>query len=151
MDEHADQMNKPRVKGRLFRALGRAGCLLAALVLLGGHWTMLQSFAWMRMLAQYSRDSSLSTAFVRTFDGRHPCPLCLQIQEGREKEQRDKENSPWVRIDPGQDLFCAELRPVSLPLPSMAANPHVPFVPLWHLDFIESPIKPPPRQAAAAS
>ncbi len=144
-------MNSPRVNGRFLRAAGRAGCLLTALVLLGGHWTMFQSLAWMSMLARYSREGPLSIAFVKTFDGRHPCSLCLRIQEHREQEQRQRDNSPWVRLDERSDLFCAEPRPVSVALPSMATDPHVPFVPRWHLDFVDSPLKPPPRRAAAAS
>ncbi len=144
-------MNSPRVKGRLLKAAGRAGCLLTALMLLGGHWTVLQSLAWMSMFARYAREGSLSIAFVKTFDGRHPCSLCLRIQEDREQEQREKDNSPWIRLDERPDLFCAELRPVSGPLPALRANPHVPVVPRWHPDFIDRPLKPPPRRAAAAS
>jgi len=37
--------------------------------MLGGHWLVLQSVAWTRMLADFSRQDSLPAAISKTFDG----------------------------------------------------------------------------------
>jgi hypothetical protein len=56
------------------------GLLLAALfAMTGAQWVALQSVAWIRMMAEYSRDGSLLEAVCKTFDGAHPCPLCKRI------------------------------------------------------------------------
>ena len=58
-------------------------CILLALVLsLGLHWTVLQSAAWVSMIVSYSQDGSLREAVVKTFDGEHPCELCRMIDRG---------------------------------------------------------------------
>lgn len=58
-------------------------CILLALVLsLGLHWTVLQSAAWVGMVVSYSRDGSVLDAFQKTFDGKHPCPLCKLVARG---------------------------------------------------------------------
>ena len=56
---------------------------------LGLHWAVLQTAAWTGMLVSYSRHSSFSEALSKTFDGKHPCSLCIAVQKGRagEKEQ----------------------------------------------------------------
>jgi hypothetical protein len=57
---------------------------------LGLHWTVLQSVAWVGMLVNYTVDSSFGEAVVKTFDGKHPCKLCVAVAEGRESEQNGK-------------------------------------------------------------
>jgi hypothetical protein len=144
------EMNKrPRQSGFL-RKMGSAACLLAVLATLGGHWVALQSLAWVRMIVQYSQQGSFTSALAKTFDGRHPCNLCVTIQQGRQQEQQEHQELPWVRLGEAFDLVC-DLRPTSVPLPPVATFPAVAFVPSWHADFIDSPLTPPPRQPAAAS
>lgn len=58
---------------------------------LGLHWAVLQSVAWTGMLINYARDGSWSEAISKTFDGQHPCKLCLLVQEGRAAEQQEKQ------------------------------------------------------------
>ena len=129
---------------RLFRLTGSAACLVAVLVTLGGHWLALQSFAWARMLADFSRQDGLIVALSKTFDGKHPCALCLSIQRERQQEQRERPNAPGVKPDRDPDLFC-EVRRTPLPLPPSVPTEAVPFVPRFHSDFIDSPPTPPPR------
>lgn len=50
-------------------------------------WTMhldlpvLQVVAWGGMLVRYSREAPLREAVTKTFDGEHPCALCLTIRD----------------------------------------------------------------------
>jgi hypothetical protein len=71
--------------------LSRIGHLLLIVALLGasgGHWAVLQSVAWAKMLADNSRTESLPAAIEKTFDGHHPCALCKQIASGRQSEKK---------------------------------------------------------------
>ncbi|HVC09310.1 MAG TPA: hypothetical protein VNH15_05170 [Elusimicrobiota bacterium] len=42
---------------------------------------LLQTFAWGRMAWRYSRTHSAQRAMAMTFDGKHPCSLCLKIRK----------------------------------------------------------------------
>ena len=71
--------------------LARVGHCLLIIALIGAtgtHWTMLQSVAWARMLAENVRTSSLEEAINKTFDGKHPCALCKQIAKSQKSEQK---------------------------------------------------------------
>jgi hypothetical protein len=54
----------------------------------GAHWALLQSFAWTTMLAENLSCGSVSQAVSRTFDGKHPCPLCKAIAAGKTSEKK---------------------------------------------------------------
>ena len=62
--------------------------MLALACSIGLHWALCQAFAWANMVATYSRDTSLTAAIVKTFDGRHPCPLCKQISKSKQAEKK---------------------------------------------------------------
>ena len=47
---------------------------------LGAHLAILQTVAWARMMAAYSRTESLKVTVQKTFDGEHPCAMCLKIR-----------------------------------------------------------------------
>jgi hypothetical protein len=139
-------MNQRPRKSRILRAAGRAACLLAVLATLGGHWVLLQSLAWGRMLIVFAQHGSLHSAISMTFDGRHACTLCVSIEKGRQQEQREDRKGPLVRSEQAPELMC-DLRGTPVPLPPRAAAPAVPVVPRWHPSFIEPPPTPPPRAA----
>ena len=77
------------------------GVLLIGLILgmTDGHWLILQSVAWTRMIMDYSRTSSLRTALALTFDGQHPCALCKQIQAAKHSSQHLEMQQPSVKLD----------------------------------------------------
>ena len=56
--------------------------VVAALVVsIGLHWAVLQSAAWVGMAVAYTVEKgSLSEGLSDTFDGDHPCPLCMVVQ-----------------------------------------------------------------------
>jgi len=63
--------------------------VVAALVLtLGAHWALLQTVAWTAMLANNLRMHSFSESVCRTFDGKHPCPICLAIAAAKKSEKK---------------------------------------------------------------
>ena len=86
---------------------------LAALILsiTGGHWMILQSVAWTRMIVVYSRSSSLQTALGRTFDGRHPCGMCKLIQNAKRTstqaalQQTPVKHDDWLAENQSFDFF----------------------------------------------
>jgi hypothetical protein len=140
-------MNKSPLRSRYLKIAGSAACLLALLGMLGGHWVLLQSAAWARMIGQYARQGSLTTALVKTFDGKHPCGLCLTIQHGRQQEQAQNNKSlPCHSRDKAPDLLCHGQRAV-IPLPLVTTSLSVPASPGCRTDFIETPPTPPPRAA----
>lgn len=56
--------------------------LIASLLFsMGAHLAIIQTVAWARMAVDYSRNSNLGTSLQKTFDGRHPCPLCLKLRK----------------------------------------------------------------------
>lgn len=61
---------------------------LALLQLLGGHWAVLQTGAWMGMIVQYSQQAGLKAGLAQAFDGEHPCPVCKAIEHGKQHEQK---------------------------------------------------------------
>ncbi|HVE13658.1 MAG TPA: hypothetical protein VNI01_09710 [Elusimicrobiota bacterium] len=121
---------------RALRLLVIASLLLAT----GAHWAVLQSAAWAGMLLSRSRTQTLARAAGSTFDGRHPCGVCLKVRRGAGAPKGQA-----ARLSqPREDLFFA---PVSFRLP--------PRRPLWTLatatarlpEFLPSFETPPPRPA----
>jgi hypothetical protein len=72
----------------VFVRLGHVLMIVALLAATGAHWGVLQSVAWTTMLAENLQSGSLSQALDKTFDGKHPCPLCKAVTAGKEAEQK---------------------------------------------------------------
>ena len=66
---------------------------------LGGHWFALQSIAWSRMIADFSHRDSLGTAIAKTFSGKYPCSLCLQVRSGIHQEEERQDKLPWLKTE----------------------------------------------------
>ena len=54
--------------------------------MVGGHWALLQTVAWGGMLVKYSARSGFWVGLQETFDGEHPCPLCLALKKAQAKK-----------------------------------------------------------------
>ena len=122
------------------RRLFQLSVAFALIVAVGGHWAALQSVAWVSMAVNYSKDAPLEVALQKTFDGRHPCKICIAVKEGKEQEQK----SVVLKIETKLDLLCLE-QFAYLP-------PNLPFTLLSPgSDFArprsEAPPLPPPRLA----
>ena len=66
------------------------------------------------MLIKYSAESGLWTGIQQTFDGMHPCPLCLAIQRAQQADHPTDQlasTTPEVRLlastPAGQDFVPA--------------------------------------------
>jgi hypothetical protein len=115
------------------------GCIVmtAALFLsVGGHLAILQGVAWATMVRDYSRAGSLTQAVEKTFDGKHPCPLCKKIASARAHEEKAPVT---VKAEKKAEAFVAVSSQI-VPLPvvrSFTYPPH-PF-----LNAPEHPSAPP--------
>lgn len=69
-----------------FRQLLAIGLIL----LMQGPAMMLQEFAWVNMLMTYTQERGLTRGVVETFDGKHPCELCVKASELRENEGKQE-------------------------------------------------------------
>ena len=124
------------------------GCIvmIAALFLsVGGHLALLQGVAWATMIRDYSRTGSLTQAVEKTFDGKHPCPLCKKIAAQRTHEEKAPVT---VKAEKKAEVFVNSTSP-ELPIP--VSHPFVygavPFVPMPELCF--APPIPVPRKAVS--
>ena len=127
---------------RVFRKLGHVLLIVALLASVGGHWVVLQSVAWTNMLAENLREVSVTEAFEKTFDGRHPCCLCKAIKEGKKSEKKSELPAPLKKME-----FVSEQ-------PVFVFNPPQDFHLLpatWFSspDFSSQPPVPPPRSLFA--
>lgn len=64
------------------------------LALHGAHWAALQTVAWGRMFLEFSAQDSVAAALTKTFDGQHPCPMCLKVREGIAKDNETARKRP---------------------------------------------------------
>ncbi len=135
---------------RVKKSAGIAVCLLALFVASGGHWIVLQTIAWSRMIVDYARTDTLGEAVVKTFDGAHPCAMCRQISAGRENEQKRKSQFPLAKENRSMNLFCSA-RHVVLSPPAPARHPGIPYRAGGPDDFLEAPPTPPPRSILTAA
>ena len=91
---------------------------LALFLTAGGHYALLQTVAWTTMVNEFSRTGSLSMAVEKTFDGRHPCPLCKKIAKARSTEEK---TPATVKAEKKAEVFVAASgsevpAPICLPL-----------------------------------
>lgn len=128
--------------GSAFRKAGLFSALLAMFVASGGHLMALQSVAWTQMLMGNLRTETLRGAIDKTFDGKHLCGLCHQIQSVREKENRP--DSAITSDAPSPRLWMA-VAGLSVRAPDrspfIAARIAVPVPD----GFVGQPPDPPPR------
>ncbi len=85
--------------------------LMAALQLIGGHWVMLQTTAWVGMAFEFTKDASVAEAVSKTLDGQHPCKLCHAVKKGRSEEKKRELSKSAARAE------ALLVERVSLPLP----------------------------------
>jgi ssDNA-binding Zn-finger/Zn-ribbon topoisomerase 1 len=92
----------------------------------GGHLALLQGVAWATMIRDYSRTGTMTAAVEKTFDGKHPCPLCKKITAQRAAEQKAPAT---VKAEKKAEVFLASSATLIPPpvVRSFAYPPH-PFV-----------------------
>ena len=122
----------------------RANYITATILafVIGLHWPIVQSFAWVGMVVNYSWHAPIQEAFVKTFDGKHPCKLCKWVKKGLATERKANSQKlltkPEFIVQPGFELLS--------PAPTFSlVPPALPFA----LCRIDSPPTPPPRSLTA--
>jgi hypothetical protein len=135
---------------RLFKATGATACFLALFFMWGGHWLAFQSVAWARMLVEFSKTDSVSEAVEKTFDGKHPCKMCVGIREGRSQEKREEHKSPILKLEKLPE-FYSDFSTPQTPLPPSDEVTVAGFVSRLHADFQDTPPVPPPRFHSAVA
>ena len=119
------------------------GLIVCSLVVaIGGHWALLQSIAWVGMFAKFSQTCSFADAWVKTFDGNHPCKLCIVVQKGKESQQK-QEPAP---IQPKLDFFILNNKPFEVRR-GFSISDGFPILSQFALERFEQPLTPPPRMA----
>ena len=124
----------------VLRKASRLIVILALLASVGGHWAVLQSVAWTRMIIERTHADSFATAVKTTLDGEHPCDMCKRITEGKQSEQQGEKVQVKVKLD----MLC-EVRLLAIVPPSQPMN--FPSSPTEGTPRAECPPVPPPRLA----
>lgn len=129
-----------------FPLTSRVAALLAALLMSLGPLGLLQAVAWTGMALDYGSRYGVAAGLERTFDGKHPCPLCKEIAKAR---QSDKESKSAVTITPVNFscvVACGTKEPFAFP-PRQEITYFV--GPNFFAVRTERPPLPPPRSLAA--
>ncbi len=124
-----------------------AGCicsLTAVLVLSGGQWFALQTFAWVRMTVQFAETDTLANALAKTFSGKHPCALCLTVQKGVQEEKEQEQKTPGLQTERLLEVLW-DFRCVTAPPVPTRPIEQGSFASCFYSTHQESPPTPPPR------
>jgi hypothetical protein len=124
----------------VLRKASRLIVILALLASIGGHWALLQSVAWTRMLIERTQADSFAVAVQTTLDGEHPCDLCKRITQGEQSEKHPEKIQVKVKLD----ILCERRLLVIVP-PSQAII--FQSGPTEGMPRAERPPVPPPRAA----
>lgn len=93
------------------------------------------------MLIKYSRDTSVARAVEMTFDGRHPCQLCVTVQKAESPQ-----NLPFLAPETNPDLKAVLLSQGQSPISAPDVTDWAPWVSMALSVFPVPPV-PPPRLA----
>lgn len=63
------------------RLLPRLGLILALLAAADVHLALLQGYGWATMAWRGAHSGSVSRALSDTFDGQHPCSVCIAVKK----------------------------------------------------------------------
>ncbi len=113
---------------------------------LGMHWGVLQGIAWTGMLVSNLTGGSVMEAVEKTFDGDHPCPLCLAVKEGQKREKDDSKPALAKSVKKLDVVLWAENQLIP---PTGRKLSFEPFLVKTETRFDEVK-RPPPRAAVMA-
>lgn len=124
--------------GGVFKRLGKYAIVLALVCAVGGHWVLLQTFAWVSMTISFSRTDALDTAIVKTLSGENPCDLCHFVAEGKKSERAKEAFKVETKLElissPGFVLATPAEREIQFSVPVFTAYSRG-----------DAPPSPPPR------
>ena len=115
-------------------------CLMAVFQLTGAHWAILQATAWTGMVVNYSKAEGVGAGISKTFDGKHPCGLCLSIAKHKQTEKKQSSQFAAAKI-----YLIAHAQRCTLQPPRYFWCLKAPIASLSSYDG--SPPFPPPRES----
>ena len=123
--------------------LGKIFVVVTLVLVMGAHWALLQTAAWVGMTISFSRTEPVSVALEKTFSGKHPCAVCHLVREGRSAESAADREVP-VKKEIKLEFLTVTAGPALFPPPTL---PPV-FSPFLPADQGRAaPPLPPPRAA----
>lgn len=129
----------------MLRKTGIVLCCAAFFFLVGGHWAVLQTAAWTKMILSYSKSDPLAVAVEKTFDGEHPCDDCRSIQSA--KKQEEEKSAPSFKSEKKVETLAGAPQAVLKgPLPSSIC---LPSNTKGGGSRMDAPPVPPPRSIGA--
>jgi hypothetical protein len=117
------------------RTLTQVFVVFSLIAAIGGHWTVLQSVAWVNMAITYSQDAPLVEALQKTFSGDSPCQMCKAVREGQQSEREQGvlksetkldfwlADGGFVLLNPHAPASVAKLEPVGSLRPDRPPSP----------------------------
>jgi len=109
--------------------------VVALLAATGSQWAVMQSVAWAQMITERIGSEGLTKAINQTFDGKHPCALCLKIEKSRKAEKHPELRTEFKRLEfAPQEILFSLYSPTAFSLlstadsaaPSLLCPPPVP-------------------------
>ena len=132
---------RPTIPATTARRFAQRVVVVLTCLSLGMHWTVLQGVAWTGMFLANLNEGTVTEAVEKTFDGEHPCPLCLAVKKGQKKEKDDSEPSTAKSVKKFEAVLVAETRLVAPP----AEIRSFPWLVSRFEGRSERPSMPPPR------
>jgi hypothetical protein len=83
----------------MLKQFGKWLVIAALIAMVGGHWAILQTAAWVGMAVSYSKTECIGKALVKTFDGKHPCKLCKLVSAGKQSEKKSEASVDFKKMD----------------------------------------------------
>jgi hypothetical protein len=114
--------------------------VFSLVVMVGGHWAILQSVAWVGMAFSFAQTAPLDVALKKTFDGKNRCSLCKAVEAGKQSERK----AGLLKLETKLELCLAQCAFLLDAPPPVAIAPGASEI---ALPRGESPPTPPPRSA----
>lgn len=124
----------------MLKRLTKLAVVLSLVCVVAGHWTLLQSLAWLSMTVNFSQTDTLDAAIEKTFSGKNPCNLCHFVAEGKKSERSKELLKPATKLDLISALSFV------LPTPAEHSTELTPFLASGRMRA-DAPPSPPPRFA----
>ncbi len=123
--------------------------LLGCLHLAAGPDGVVQVMAWGKMVVTYSAEKGIATGIRETFDGAHPCDMCLAI--ARQKKEKPARQQP-LRDGRQQAFDLKKQIPPETPRPAAPYSREISFRGFpdpdgFFYSLRHAPEMPPPQMA----
>jgi len=125
---------------RVVLRLGKWLVVLSLVLMIGGHWALLQSAAWIGMTAKFSQKETVAVALEKTFSGKYPCKLCKFVKAGKATEHKQELEKLEAKFE---FTLVAGTCGVFPPRPFWHFTPQTEYVDAR----VDAPRPPPPRAA----